>query len=129
MRLRYVVALVLLLFSLIAHASTRVIVEGHGSSETEAKQDAFNSAITQVVGQVIVSDKEASGDRLVKDFIGGYSAGYIENFETLEIRRVQNGFILVVNTEDDTREFVYDTERKLMRSVKQYLGEKVTAED
>ena len=87
MRLRYVVALVLLLFSLIAHASTRVIVEGHGSSETEAKQDAFNSAITQVVGQVIVSDKEAIGDRLVKDFIGGYSAGYIENFETLEIRR------------------------------------------
>jgi hypothetical protein len=50
-------------------------------------------------------------------------------FETLEIRRVQNGFILVVNTEDDTREFVYDTERKLMRSVKIHLGEKVTADD
>jgi hypothetical protein len=50
-------------------------------------------------------------------------------FESLEIRRAANGFILVVSTEDDTREFVYDTERKLMRSVKQYLGEKVTSED
>jgi hypothetical protein len=49
-------------------------------------------------------------------------------FENLEIRRVSNGFILVVNTEDDTKEFVYDTERKLLRSVKQYLGEKVAAE-
>jgi hypothetical protein len=46
-------------------------------------------------------------------------------FESLEIRRVANGFILVVNTEDDSREFVYDTERKLMRVVKQHLGERV----
>ena len=50
-------------------------------------------------------------------------------FESLEIRRAANGYILVVNTEDDQNEFVYDTERKLMRSVKQYLGQKVTAED
>jgi hypothetical protein len=50
-------------------------------------------------------------------------------FESLEIRKAANGFILVVTTEDDTREFVYDTERKLMRSVKQYLGERVTKED
>jgi len=49
-------------------------------------------------------------------------------FETLEIRRAANGFILVVNTEDESREFVYDTERKLLRVVKQHLGEKVSAE-
>lgn len=48
-------------------------------------------------------------------------------FESLEIRRAANGFILVVNTEEDAREFVYDTERKLLRVVKQYLGEKITA--
>jgi hypothetical protein len=50
-------------------------------------------------------------------------------FESLEIRRAANGFILVVHTEDDTKEFVYDTERKLMRVIKQHLGEKITAED
>ena len=50
-------------------------------------------------------------------------------FESLEIRRAANGFILVVNTEDDSKEFVYDTERKLVRVVKQYLGEKVTAQE
>ena len=50
-------------------------------------------------------------------------------FESLEIRRAENGFILIVNTEDDAKEFVYDTERKLIRVVKQHLGEKITAED
>jgi hypothetical protein len=49
-------------------------------------------------------------------------------FENLEIRRVANGFILVVNTEDDTKEFVFDTERKLLKTVRSYLGEKVAAE-
>lgn len=50
-------------------------------------------------------------------------------FESLEIRRAANGFILVINTEDESKEFVYDTERKLMRVVKQHLGEKITADD
>lgn len=50
-------------------------------------------------------------------------------FESLEIRRAANGFILVVNTEEEAKEFVYDTERKLVRVVKQYLGERVSRDD
>lgn len=50
-------------------------------------------------------------------------------FESIEIRKAANGYILIVNMEDETKEYVYDTERKLMRSVKTFLGEKVTAED
>ena len=50
-------------------------------------------------------------------------------FESLEIRRAANGFILVVNTEDEAKEYVYDTERKLMRVIKSHLGEKSTTED
>ena len=50
-------------------------------------------------------------------------------FESLEIRRAANGFILVVTTEEDAKEFVYDTERKLVRVVKQYLGECVTTQE
>jgi hypothetical protein len=50
-------------------------------------------------------------------------------FESLEIRRAANGFILVVNTEDEQKEFVYDTERKLMRVIKSHLGEKITTDD
>ena len=50
-------------------------------------------------------------------------------FESLEIRRAANGFILVVNTEEEAREYVYDTERKLLRVVKQYLGERVSKDE
>jgi len=49
-------------------------------------------------------------------------------FESIEIRKVNNGFILVINTEDDSKEFVYDTERKLLRVIKQQLGERVPVE-
>jgi hypothetical protein len=50
-------------------------------------------------------------------------------FESLEIRRATNGFILVVNTEEEAKEYVYDTERKLVRVVKQYLGERVSRDE
>ena len=46
-------------------------------------------------------------------------------FESFEVRKVANGFILVLTTEDgDTKEFVYDTSRKLMRVLRQYLDAK-----
>ena len=50
-------------------------------------------------------------------------------FESIEIRRAANGFIMIVNSEDDNKEFIYDTERKLMRAIKQQLGQRLSAED
>jgi hypothetical protein len=50
-------------------------------------------------------------------------------FESIEIRKAANGFILIVHTEDETREYVYDTERKLMRVIKSHLGQKIIADD
>ena len=42
-------------------------------------------------------------------------------FESIEIRKAANGFILVITTEEETREYVYDTSRKAMRVIKEYL--------
>jgi hypothetical protein len=42
-------------------------------------------------------------------------------FETIEIRRAANGFILTITTDDDTHEYVYDTSRKVMRIIKQFV--------
>ena len=42
-------------------------------------------------------------------------------FESIEVRRVANGFVVVVNTEDDNKEYVYDTSRKAMRFIKGFL--------
>ena len=43
-------------------------------------------------------------------------------FENIEIRKVANGFILTITTEDDTKEYVYDTSRKALRVIKQYIN-------
>ena len=42
-------------------------------------------------------------------------------FESIEIRKAANGFILVITTEDETKEYVYDTSRKALRVIKEYL--------
>lgn len=44
--------------------------------------------------------------------------------ESMEIRKAANGFILVLHTEDETKEYIYDTERKLIAAVKKNLGDK-----
>lgn len=66
------------------HPTVNIQIECVGYSESQAKQECFDSAIEQVVGQVIISDAEVTGDNLTKDFIGKYSAGYIDNYKILE---------------------------------------------
>ena len=43
------------------------------------------------------------------------------NFDSIEVRRVANGYVIQVNGEDDTKEYVYDTSRKTLRFVKTFL--------
>lgn len=45
-------------------------------------------------------------------------------FESIEIRRAANGFILVITTEEETREYVYDTSRKALKVIKELLEAK-----
>lgn len=42
-------------------------------------------------------------------------------FESIEIRKVLNGFIVVLHTEDDTSEYVFDTSRKVIKFIKEYV--------
>jgi len=45
----------------------------------------------------------------------------IDRFESIEIRKVENGYVLVVNTEDDVKEYVYDNSRKTLKIIKLLL--------
>ena len=49
------------------------------------------------------------------------------NFESIDIRRVANGFVVQVETEDETKEYVYDSTRKVVKFVKEFVEAK-TAE-
>lgn len=45
-------------------------------------------------------------------------------FESIEIRKVTNGYIVILNTEDETKEFVFDTSRKAIKFVREYVDTK-----
>jgi hypothetical protein len=49
-------------------------------------------------------------------------------FESIEIRKAENGFILIVNMPDESKEYVYDTSRKAIRVIKEYLETDKAAE-
>jgi hypothetical protein len=62
------------------HPTVTIEKQCEGSSVEEAKRSCFSAAIEQVVGQIIVSDLEVSGDRITKDNVAQYSAGYIDDY-------------------------------------------------
>lgn len=49
-------------------------------------------------------------------------------FDSIEIRKAANGFIVILHTEDDTNEYVFDTPRKAVKFIKDYVDAKVTHE-
>ena len=42
-------------------------------------------------------------------------------FESIEIRKVKNGVIVTLRTDDEDEEYVYDTERKALKFIKDKL--------
>lgn len=84
----------LVLWSTAVLAGTRVEVEGHGATEEAAKLNGFRKAIEFAVGQVVIGDTEVSGDRITKDFVGSYSAGYVEDYEILKTHYVGSEVVL-----------------------------------
>lgn len=45
-------------------------------------------------------------------------------FDSIEIRKVANGFIVILNTEDEASEYVFDTSRKAIKFIKEYVEAK-----
>ena len=45
-------------------------------------------------------------------------------FESIEIRKVKNGVIVTLRSEDEDQEYVYDTDRKALKFIKDLLDVK-----
>lgn len=50
-------------------------------------------------------------------------------FESIEIRKARNGVIVVVREDGDDREYVYDTDRKALKFVKELLEQKPSTQN
>ncbi len=46
--------------------------------------------------------------------------------ESIEIRKVKNGIIVTLRTDDEDAEYVYDTDRKALKFVKDMLDSKTS---
>jgi len=46
-------------------------------------------------------------------------------FDSIEIRKVANGFVVILSQEDETTEYVFDTSRKAIRFIREYVEAKV----
>lgn len=45
-------------------------------------------------------------------------------FESIEIRKVANGFIVILTTEEDAQEYVFDTSRKAIKFIREFVDAK-----
>lgn len=45
-------------------------------------------------------------------------------FESIEIRKVKNGVIVTLRTDEEDSEYVYDTDRKALKFIKDMLESK-----
>ena len=48
-------------------------------------------------------------------------------FERMEIRKAANGFVLSVDINDEDKEYVFDTQRKLFKFIKDLMEAKASA--
>jgi len=77
--------------------SQEVHVTGVGKTVEEAKQNGFKIAIEYVVGTVLVTEKEANNNQLIKNQIINYSAGYVDNYKILSQTVTNNNISLSMN--------------------------------
>ena len=70
---------------------------GTGNSFDEAKQKAFQQAIEIKVGSFIDSERQSFNQKLVRDDIFVYSAGYVDDFKVVSQNTLGNKIVVTVD--------------------------------
>ncbi len=80
---RLLVLVACLVFSLNSLANSYITVTGEGSSLAEAKENAFREAIQIKIGTIVLSGRESTVEKIKRDDISVFSAGYVTDYKTL----------------------------------------------
>lgn len=89
-----ILLLVLLLFAPLANA---IQVSGEGRSFEEAKRNAFRNAIELSLGTIVSAEAEARDNKMMRDEILVYSAGYVTNYKVMDQNTVGNKVVLIMD--------------------------------
>jgi len=101
------ILLILALITFDAYANNHVRVVGTGKTFDEAKNNGFKTAVQYRVGMVLLSDRESRHSELTKNEISIYSSGYVDNFQIVSQRIVNNLYEVVMD--------VYVSDSKISR--------------
>ena len=97
--MRKVATAILLSLASMAVDATTVTVHGYGVDREAAKKDAFRTAIENVCGTVVLSDREHFRNRTTHDKVISYSSCRVERYSILE--EVHNGLKVRVTLSDN----------------------------
>ena len=89
-----ILLLILLLFAPLANA---IQVSGEGRSFEEAKHNAFRNAMELSLGVIVSAEAEARNNKMTRDEILVYSAGYVTNYKILDKVTHGNKTILLMD--------------------------------
>jgi len=70
---------------------------GTGDTVENAKNDAFKNAITTIAGTAVLSEKEAVTNKLIREDLINYSAGYIDKYEIVDTIERPNGTVIIID--------------------------------
>jgi hypothetical protein len=87
---------VLILFCNIAFANP-IRVEGIGNTLQQAKDNAFKTAVELQVGFVIVNELESKDNKLTRNDIINYSAGYVDSYKIISTNTYDNKVVVIVD--------------------------------
>jgi len=65
-------------------------VAGRGATESQARNNGFRLAVEQALGTLISSETEVQNGRIVRDEIISYAAGFVDRFEIVGSRSIDN---------------------------------------
>lgn len=77
-----------------AGSVVKVAVEGYGLSKEDAENDAYRTAIRQVVGAYVDTKTEVENDQLIRDKVITLSSAYVERVRPIGVSQ-QNGLVKV----------------------------------
>ena len=73
---------------------------GQGENKDEAVRDAQRKAVENGAGTVIYSHSQTKDFALVKDTVLSRAAGFIQSFEVLSGKEVEDGLICLLQNQD-----------------------------